>query len=72
MLEKKALEREREMLEGDLGGARDSQPIPRVGTADEVAKLMLFLASDDSSYCTGSEFVIDGGGQAGTIIPGLE
>ena len=56
----------------DLGGARDSQPIPRVGTPDEVAKLMLFLASDDSSYCTGSEFVIDGGGQAGTVIPGLE
>lgn len=36
-------------------------PLKRVGTPDEVSKLIVFLASDDSSYCTGSEFVIDGG-----------
>src|SRR5262249_21306358 len=41
------------------------QPIPRVGTPEEVAALVLFLASDESSYCTGSEFVVDGGLAAG-------
>jgi 3alpha(or 20beta)-hydroxysteroid dehydrogenase len=33
----------------------------RMGTPDDVARLMLFLASDASSYVTGAEITIDGG-----------
>jgi 3alpha(or 20beta)-hydroxysteroid dehydrogenase len=43
----------------------DRQPIPRMGTPEEVAYLALYLASDESSYCTGAQFVIDGGHLAG-------
>jgi 3alpha(or 20beta)-hydroxysteroid dehydrogenase len=42
-------------------------PIPRQGTPDDVAQLVLFLASDESRYCTGSEFVVDGGQTAGEM-----
>jgi 3alpha(or 20beta)-hydroxysteroid dehydrogenase len=48
-----------------------NQPIPRVGRADEVDRVVAFLASDDSSYCTGAEWVVDGGFGAGPSIPGL-
>lgn len=36
-------------------------PLGRVADADEVARLALYLVSDESSYSTGSEFVVDGG-----------
>jgi 3alpha(or 20beta)-hydroxysteroid dehydrogenase len=36
-------------------------PLGRVGTPDDIANMALFLAGDASSYCTGQEFVVDGG-----------
>src|SRR5712664_4823232 len=41
--------------------ASSSVPLGRFGTADEVAKVVVFLASDDSSYVTGTELFVDGG-----------
>ena len=40
-------------------------PLRRLGTPDDVAKLALFLASDESSFITGTVIVIDGGLTAG-------
>jgi 3alpha(or 20beta)-hydroxysteroid dehydrogenase len=46
-------------------------PIPRVGRPHEVANVTLFLATDEASYSTGSEFVADGGWFAGMRRPDM-
>ena len=37
------------------------QPLGRIGTAEEIASLAVWLASDESAYATGTAFVVDGG-----------
>jgi NAD(P)-dependent dehydrogenase (short-subunit alcohol dehydrogenase family) len=47
--------------EGDIRAVADYVPIKRIGTAQEMANVTLFLLSDGASYITGTEIVVDGG-----------
>ena len=53
---------------GDITAVGKMIPLRRVGESDDVASVVLFLASDESGYCTGAEFVVDGGILAGSMF----
>ena len=62
------LAREAEQLGQDAKGFLTSaaaRPLGRVGTPDDIAQAVLFLASDASAFVTGTTLVVDGGGLAG-------
>lgn len=50
-----------EMLSGFATAMQNRVPLKRFGAPEEIAKLVAFLASEDASYITGSEYNIDGG-----------
>jgi 3alpha(or 20beta)-hydroxysteroid dehydrogenase len=43
-------------------------PAGRIGQPRDIAMMALFLASDESAYCTGAEFIVDGGSSTGTRV----
>lgn len=54
-----------EPLDEFLAGSGAGRPLGRLGRPEEIAQAALFLASDASSYVTGTALVVDGGGLAG-------
>lgn len=67
------------MITGAIDGAPDPAaargmleniaPVGRMGSMAEIVSLLMYLASDDSKFMTGSEIVIDGASTAG--LPGV-
>lgn len=64
------------MLDADVNGVDPKSMFPyhklpagRIGAPEDIANLALFLASDESAYCTGAEFTADGGQTTGIGLP---
>jgi NAD(P)-dependent dehydrogenase (short-subunit alcohol dehydrogenase family) len=51
----------KEQVDAFTAQMRAGNPMKRLGTSDEVARAVLFLASTEASFTTGAELVVDGG-----------
>lgn len=54
---------------GVVPSAYDEAPLGRIGQPHEIASVAAFLASEESSYCSGAEILVDGGWTVGTRNP---
>ncbi|OKL37785.1 SDR family NAD(P)-dependent oxidoreductase [Domibacillus mangrovi] len=54
--------------DGEVPDFYSNTPLGRIGLPQEIAQVVAFLASDESSYCTGTEIVVDGGLTLGTRL----
>jgi hypothetical protein len=60
-LDRVALGRDPSTYEENLARAAQAHPLGRIGTPDEIANVVLFLASDAASFMTGEYVCVDGG-----------